>query len=132
MRRRAYYNRQLYKQNIVLLDYTFMVLKYIFDNVVYYFYFAFTYLSLYVLQIKIEGRWGIATKGKKQFKHETYQWDNTMKDYVIGKDPKHASEHWRTVNTVSNFQINMLLCNLQYTFIRLFLDFSDFVSCECE
>ncbi|KAK3225699.1 hypothetical protein Dsin_005561 [Dipteronia sinensis] len=51
--------------------------------------------------IKIEGRWGIATKDKKQkqFKHETYQWDNTMMDYVKGKYPLHASEHWKTVNT---------------------------------
>ncbi|KAK4848263.1 hypothetical protein QYF36_011039 [Acer negundo] len=49
---------------------------------------------------KIEGRWGIATKGKKQFKHETYQWDNTMKDYIIGHEPLHASKHWQTVNTI--------------------------------
>ncbi|KAK2660578.1 hypothetical protein Ddye_007111 [Dipteronia dyeriana] len=34
---------------------------------------------------KIQGRWSTITKGKKQFKHETYQWDNTMLDYVIGK-----------------------------------------------
>ncbi|KAK0580445.1 hypothetical protein LWI29_002051 [Acer saccharum] len=50
--------------------------------------------------IKIQGRWATATKGDKQFKHETYQWDDTMIDYVKGKYPKHASEPWRTINTI--------------------------------
>ncbi|KAK3212352.1 hypothetical protein Dsin_017058 [Dipteronia sinensis] len=45
-------------------------------------------------------RWSTVTKGKKQFKHETYQWDNTMIDYVIGKSPMHASVHWRSVNRI--------------------------------
>ncbi|KAK0608728.1 hypothetical protein LWI29_035101 [Acer saccharum] len=50
--------------------------------------------------IKIHGRWATATKGDKQFKHETYQWDDTMINYVKGKYPKHASEPWRTINNI--------------------------------
>ncbi|KAK3224567.1 hypothetical protein Dsin_011592 [Dipteronia sinensis] len=37
---------------------------------------------------------------KKQFKHETYKWNGEMTDYVIGKKPVEAREHWRKVNGI--------------------------------
>ena len=53
--------------------------------------------------MKIQGRWSLLVQSTKQFKHETYKWDSEMTDYVIGKKPVEAWEHWRKVNVVSNF-----------------------------
>ncbi|KAK3221302.1 hypothetical protein Dsin_008327 [Dipteronia sinensis] len=39
-------------------------------------------------------------QSKTQFKHETYKWDSEMTDYVIGKKPVEAWEHWRKVNLI--------------------------------
>ncbi|KAK2639284.1 hypothetical protein Ddye_027079 [Dipteronia dyeriana] len=74
MRRRAFFFPQLYSHNIVLLDYTFMT--------------------------RIQGRWSLLVENKTQFKHETYKWDSEMTDYVIGKKPVEAWEHWRKVNLI--------------------------------
>ncbi|KAK2651998.1 hypothetical protein Ddye_011854 [Dipteronia dyeriana] len=74
MRRRAFFVPQLYSHNIVLLDYTFMTI--------------------------IQGRWSLLVENKTQFKHETYKWDSEMTDYVIGKKPVEAWEHWRKVNLI--------------------------------
>ncbi|KAK2656183.1 hypothetical protein Ddye_009235 [Dipteronia dyeriana] len=74
MRRRAFFFPQLYSHNIVLLDYTFMT--------------------------RIQGRWSVLVENKTQFKHETYKWDSEMTDYVIGKKPVEAWEHWRKVNLI--------------------------------
>ncbi|KAK2648931.1 hypothetical protein Ddye_016420 [Dipteronia dyeriana] len=49
---------------------------------------------------RIQGRWSLLVENKTQFKHETYKWDSEMTDYVIGKKPVEAWEHWRKVNLI--------------------------------
>ncbi|KAK2653337.1 hypothetical protein Ddye_013193 [Dipteronia dyeriana] len=55
---------------------------------------------------RIQGRWSLLVENKIQFKYETYKWDSEMTDYVIGKKPVEAWEHWRKVNLIL-FPVNL-------------------------